>query len=675
LIDKRTSKEGSGPSALTQQLYKGVHIMDPLTSKHPGDDFYSYVNGRWVQKTPIPSYSSSFGVSEEVEMVIQSTLLEEVNACMELAEIGREQTTTEGRLRDAIGRLAMSAMRPRMQVHNVEYLKKGVRSLGCMRDAKDISSALGTMCRYNVQTILELSVIPEEGGGHTLSVAPGRLGLPAASYYSPTGGVGDTINVLEAYTQLVQDVSKALDMDDLSSAIPFEANLSARVYGDQGATSLSGMRLNELHRRWPAIDWTAMFSVYGIPEERLKTLTVYIDSEQWVNVLNGLVHEIPLQGWYPLLSLHTVLHALEYLPPPFDDMHYKFFGRILRGQKEKIPQRILTLNIIKQQMSIALGYLFVKRHMDQSFKARATQFTEKIVASAVRRMGEVDWFSKEARSAAAEKLRRMILSVAWSQPLVDAPPELPSLQTDTLLANLYLLEAATTDRKLRELTHHPLKDGWDEPPYSVNAYYYHDTNELVIPAGSFMWPFMDMQGRGGRGLGWNFGGLGAVIGHEITHAFDREGKDFDPAGRAKVWWSKADHRAYNRKTRTLIHLFGRAKSGGRAVNGALTLDENLADLGGLAIALDALHHELEKGRAGAEEKKKQLREFFLSYALSWRTKEQPERRLQRLLLDKHAPIELRVNLIVAQFEDWYEAFDVRTEHALYIPPEERIRIF
>jgi putative endopeptidase len=649
--------------------------MQPIRSKHPGDDFYSYVNGRWLQKTPIPPYTSSYGVSEEIEVVIQSVLSEEVNTCMELARVGHEQTTAEGRLRDAIGRLALSAMRPRMQVHSVDYLKRGVRSLGCMRDTKDISSALGTMCRYNVQTILQLSVIPAEGGGYTLSVAPGHLGLPAASYYSSAATPGDTTTVLEAYTDLVQGVSKALDLDDLSSAIPFEASLAASVYGEQGATSLSGLQLDELHRRWPAIDWRTMFSVYGVPEESLKRLRIYIDSEKWIHVLNRLMYEIPLEGWYSLLSLHTMLHALQYLPPPFDDMHYDFFGRILRGQKEKVPQRILTLNIVKQQMSVALGYLFVKRHIDQGLKREAVKFTEKIVVSAVRRMGEVDWFSKEARSAAAEKLRRMILSVAWSQPLSETPPEFPSLQTDTLLANLYLLEAATTDRKLRDLVHTPLKDGWDEPPYSVNAYYYHDTNELVIPAGSFMWPFIDIHGRGGRGIGWNFGGLGVVIGHEITHAFDREGKDFDPAGRTKVWWSAADHGAYNRKTKALIRLFSEAKSGGKAVNGILTLDENLADLGGLAIALDALHHELEKERVSAEEKKKQLREFFLSYAVSWRTKEQPERRLQRLLLDKHAPIELRVNLIVAQFEDWYEAFNVQTEHALYIPPEERIRIF
>jgi putative endopeptidase len=473
----------------------------------------------------------------------------------------------------------------------------------------------------------------------------------------------------------VQSVSKALDLDDLSSAIPFEAKMAASLYGEEGAMSISGLQLDELHRRWPAIDWTAMFSVYGLTETHLKKLTIHIYSEKWINMLNRLLRETPLEEWYTLFSLHTMLHALQYLPPPFDDMHYNFFGRTLHGQKEKVPQRILTLNIVKQQMSIALGYLFVKRHMEQSFKREALKFTEKIVASAVERMGEVEWFSKGARSAAAENLRRMILSVGWSQPLTETPPELPSLQTDTLLANLYLLEAATTDRKLRNLLQPPLKDSWEEPPYSVNAYYYHDTNELVIPAGSFMWPFIDMYGRGGRGIGWNFGGLGAVIGHEITHAFDREGKEYDPNGEAKAWWSKADNMAYAKKTKALIRLFSQAKSGGKAVNGALTLDENLADLGGLAIALDALRDELKRMRAGEEEKKKQLREFFLSYAVSWRTKEQPERRVQRLLIDKHAPIELRVNLIVAQFEDWYEAFDVQTGHALYIPPEERIRIF
>ncbi len=661
-----------GQDLLLEKVKKSIR-MNATTSIAAGDNFYDYVNGAWVRQARIPTYVSSYGVSEEVEQVIQSLLLKEINQCRQLAEIGREQTTTEGHLRDAIGRLSMSALRPAMQRNNIEYLKRGVRSLGCMRNSQDIASALGTMCRYNVPTILELSIIPAKKN-YKLSIGSGSLGLPAASYYSSDTMLHQTSSVLGNYTKVIQKVSKELGVDDFTNAIPFEASLAAEIYSTNERTSIDDLTLKMVQAKWPAIDWNAMLIVYGIPEEVLPSLTIYIDSLECVDRLNALLKEVPLEIWYSLFCVHTILHAIPYLPSPFDDLQYELFGKMLLGQKEKLPQEMLTLNIIKQQMSIAISHIFVKKYLTKEFKTQATEFTEKMVESAIRRMTSIDWFTPETQKASAEKLRCMKLSVAWSSPFIDHPPQYPSLQTDVLLANIYLLEATTTDRKIANLQHSPKEDEWDEAPYSVNAYYYHDTNELVLPAGSFLWPFFDMQSPEKK-MGWNYGGLGAVIGHEITHAFDREGKEFNPSGEASAWWPPRVQKAYEEKTKAIIHLFSQETNLGRPINGALTLDENLADLGGVAIALDALLHELHKKAVSEEEKTQQIRDFFISYAVSWRTKEHPERRLQRLLLDKHAPVEMRVNLVVSQFEEWYKAFDVKTSHTLYIPPEERIKIF
>ena len=656
---------------LMRNIYETITIDTPRELHGAGTDFYAYVNKPWLQRTSIPAYVSSYGVSEEVEAILQSYLLEEMYRCMRLAQVGREQTSLEGKLRDGIGRLAMSAMRPHVQSNNVDYLKRGITSMGCLRDLKDIATSIGSMCRYNIPTLIEITIIPDDDR-YIVSVGPGEVGLPAASYYSSTLLPGADSSGLLAYTELVKKACRELDITDLSTAIPFEANIAAAIYSPREQATSTTLGIETLHRRWPAIDWAAMFQAYGIPQKDLATLKVYIDSEEWVAIMHRLVKEIPLESWFTVLALHILLHAMPYLPAPYDAWQFDLFGRKLRGQKEKLPQRFLALNCIKQQMSAAIGYLFVKTYFTTSFKEQATKFVEKIVDAAIERMKVVEWMSVAARTAAEEKLRRMKLSVAWSKPLLESPPELPSLQTDTLLANMYLLEASVTDRKISYLKLPPKKDEWEEPPYLVNAYYYHDTNELVIPAGSFLWPFFDMHGSV-KGVGWNFGGLGAVIAHEITHAFDREGKEFDPEGRNRKWWSKEVTAAYEAKTKQLIRLFGESKVLGRSINGALTLDENLADLGGLAIALDALHREIKD--ASEEEKKKELRDFFISYAVSWRTKEHSERKLQRLLLDKHAPPELRVNLIIGQFEEWYAAFDVEVGARLYIPPEERIRIF
>jgi putative endopeptidase len=655
-------------NSVAKTLARAIRYTKPSAGSdlHPGDDFYAYVNGEWEAHTKIPPYASSYGVSEEVEGVLQGILYREIQRCMRMAEIGREQTTPDGKACDAIGRLAMSAMRPHVQGKNVEYIRRGIRSVGCLREPADISRVLGSMGRYNIRSFLDVSVIPNEKNGYCVSLSPGELGLPAASYYTTSAStVGNESSILQGYTRLIQRACKALSIDDLSPAVAFEASLATSIYRTISADNRNGIvRLTELERRWPAFHWKDLFLSYGLQERECGRLAIYIDSEEWLDELAKHIETVPLETWYQVFALHILLHGIPYLPPPFDTFHFEFYGKALRGQVEKTPQKFLMLNLVKEKMSSALGRLFVKENLDPAQKTKATEFTKGIVDSAIDRMKTVEWMSPAARTAAAKKLEAMKLSVAWSSPLVANPPPIPSLQTDTLLANLYLLEAFQTDRKLRWLRIPPKRDEWEEAPYSVNAYYYHDTNELVIPAGSFMWPFMTDTSTAAatgtnrhHGIGWNYGGLGAVIGHEITHAFDREGKEFDPQGRTRAWWPASVVKAYEEKTKALIRLFSESKILGRHVNGTLTLDENLADLGGLAIALDALHKAIKD--MSAEEKQKEMRDCFVAYAVSWRTKENPERQLQRLLLDKHAPVELRVNLVVSQF----------------IPPEERIRIF
>jgi predicted metalloendopeptidase len=185
------------------------------------------------------------------------------------------------------------------------------------------------------------------------------------------------------------------------------------------------------------------------------------------------------------------------------------------------------------------------------------------------------------------------------------------------------------------------------------------------------WPFYSQSAP----LGWNYGGLGCILGHEITHAFDRDGKEYDPDGFPKKWWTQGDNRAYNKRTKDLIRLFSNEKILEHSVSGSLTLSENIADLGGMAISLDALRRELEKRNVSDDERKKAYQQFFLSYAVSWRVKEKPEKVLQSLFLDYHAPPSLRVNLVVNQFDEWYEAFGIQETDPMFLPPETRIRIF
>lgn len=654
-------------------MHGKIPVPEPLTTVHPGTDFYKHINGHWISSTRMPAVNTSYGVSEEVEKVIDERLLLIMERCKKRAEAGRPTKTRQEDLEDAIGRLAMSSLREEKQKYSVEYLKRGIMSIGCIRDTNDIGHGLGKMCRFQIPTILNVVIAPELKKGiptYTFSLAPGSLGLPSPQYYAATPGKMD---VLFAYTKFCKQITSALEIDDLSSVIPIEGQISPFLIKSENDTAVYYKDVKALMADFKAIPWAAFFSGYGVTMEELKEIRV--DSKPFLSYVNTLMTKLPLGQWYLLLSLHTLLHALPLLPPPFDTLHFEFFEKRLKGQKAKISQKELTLQILKTRFSYAIDYFFVEEELTMEFKKQSTRFVEHILKSASLRVKDIPWLSAAAAKRASEKLLAARLSVGWSQEVQSHPRAPPLLQTDNLLANIYLIESAETEEVLRRYTrsdgHVNLTALWDEPSFTVNAYYYHETNQVLIPAGSFAWPFYEMDYE--SNLGWNYGGLGAIIGHEITHAFDEEGKNFNEKGEEEPWWSATDLRHYKEKTKELVRIFDQAKILGRPVNGTATLSENLADLGGLGIALDALKRELA-GKAEAY-KKKQLQQFFASYAISWRTKERPERTLQRLFMDKHAPVELRVNLIVSQFDEWYEAFDVRTADTLYVPPEERIRIF
>ena len=649
----------------TMFLHANISMPRISSNISAGKDFYTYINGDWLTKTPVPSYTSSYGVSEEVETFIHKFLFHEIYECQRLAMLGREATTTEDIMRDAVGRLALSSLRESKQANNVDFLRRGVRTMGCMQGIDAVGKALGKMCRNNITTLINISISPI-GGNVGINIYPGELGMPHSSYYNEiTPGSN---NAVYKYTELVKHVTKALDYDDLTGVVPIEAEFAKALEYTKTEKGYLDMRGSEVIKKFTHFPWITIFEGYGIDKKRFMMSSIRLNSPSWLQFLNEQFETLDIEHWYALLALHTIIHAIPHLPPPFDDLHFDFFDKFLRGQAEKTPQNILTLNVVKKQMSGPMSYIFTKKYLSPEFKDKSTHFVKKILKAAAKRMNDVQWFSPATRIRAAEKINAMRLSVGYSEHRMKSPINPPALQTDNFLANIYLLNSATTDESITHLVHGIPKDFWEEGVYTVNAFYYHDTNEILIPAGSFFWPFFSETM-----LGWSYGGLGAIIGHEMTHAFDAEGCEYNERGEELPWWAASDREHYKQKTQALVNMYDQQKVLGHSVNGNKTLDENLADLGGLAIALDALKQELI--HVTGEEQKKQLRDFFISYAVSWRTKEHKQRRLQRLVMDAHAPIELRVNLIVAQFEEWYEIFDIRTGDRLYIPPEERIRIF
>jgi endothelin-converting enzyme/putative endopeptidase len=307
----------------------------------------------------------------------------------------------------------------------------------------------------------------------------------------------------------------------------------------------------------------------------------------------------------------------------------------------------------------------VERYCDPQLKEAILRIVKQIQRATADSLTRTEWMSPSTRMAAIRKLRHMEIEVAW-------PTEWPELAGCRLSSTDYihnLLELAAQEsvrnthlKKCR----HPMGDFWPMPVYEVNAYYFPLENRFILPAAILRPPFYDPK----RSVPWNYGAIGATIGHEFCHAFDSHGRSYDENGNERGWWTRRDDREYRRRAAGVRRLFESVQYRGHAVDGELTEVENIADIGGLEFALAAAKAELGRSLTIAE-----LREFFTSYAVSWRSKDRLRRAVQLLATDSHAPPMLRVNLIVRQMDAWYEAFGVGPECEGYIPPKKRIRFF
>jgi len=330
----------------------------------------------------------------------------------------------------------------------------------------------------------------------------------------------------------------------------------------------------------------------------------------------------------------------------------------------------LTCKVLQTFTPNDLGKIFVDYYVPNGTKDYALDMVGKLKKAVVERLSALDWMAESTKATAIRKVKNMKFQVGYPKAWYS---ETAHVQMDAAhpILNILALNTHDTKKMLHDLiigNCAKSAEKWDDGVFEVNAYYYPEGNMMVVPAGILRPPFFDLK----RSFAWNLGGIGAAIGHEITHGFDADGRQYDEKGDYRNWWTDADSKTFTRLTRAIIQLFDGVDYMGGKVDGKLTLSENIADLGGLAVALQALKHDLPTDKA---KQKAAYIDFFTSYAVSWRNKDRPKKAKQALLLDLHAPAPLRVNLIVRQFEEFYIAFDIQPTDAGYVPHERRIMLW
>ena len=410
-----------------------------------------------------------------------------------------------------------------------------------------------------------------------------------------------------------------------------------------------------------------MLEGWGCSKSVLRSTTFIITNERYIKAFDRICRTFDLEALQLWLQAYAVLTLLPYLPDPYDTLQFTFYGKTLQGKTEPTPRTEFAMGVLQKMMPQFLGKVLYKHtpHV-ADIKKDVVAMVHRLKRAAIHRVEAVEWLSPATREKAVTKLHRMHMNIgyprAWRLPRL-------TLHPSHLIENIIKLGEQTTKESIAELGHACAKeDGiWDDGIYIVNAFYYQDQNKMVIPLGMLQPPFFDRT----KSIGWNYGGIGSAIAHEITHGFDDDGRMYDETGSWKNWWSHQDELHYHEQTKKLVALFDKRPYKGGHVNGELTLDENLADLGGMAIALQALQEEM----GTSSSRKSLLKDFFTAYAVSWRLKDRSKKAQQALQIDRHAPPEFRVNLIVSQFPEFYEAFDVGESSPMWVAPEDRIKLW
>lgn len=640
------------------------HIPPLQESVKPGHDFQKYVNGAWLRHVSMPPYLSSYGVSEEIEEQINQELQQIITNARKTIESEPDKNIPHTTY--LLGTLAESALNTQTQDENVKILRKLVSSLHCIRDFTDIGATLGDFMKHRTKTILDVVVVPaeKESDIYRLALAPGDLGLPDPTYQEDTGS-----RTVVAQTKLLKHLGQEFDVEGLERVVAIEQSLAQAILNARGDQEviLTGIELKTMYSAFPWDSFVA--SAFEMSPSEFRNHKFLIFSKRWLKTLNHMCRELPLEQWKLLFSAHLILDYLALLPPPYDNLEFEFFGRRLRGQTEKTPQSHLALRLAEQWLTGSLGAAFVKQFVSPKMKSDALSIAREIRSVAAERAGATEWLEPKTRQAAKKKVQNIYLGVAYPSHITK--DKTTALNPERLLENVLALSSLDFADEMKKVNQKLDPAEWDDAVFAVNAQQQNEGNRLILPAGILRWPFFHTEATDG----WNFGALGATIGHEICHAFDNDGKEYDETGNRNPWWTRAESRRQHEKTEALIQLQNKTEQFGHHLNGVLTLSENIADLGGVAIALSALKKRLAARGASKQEMKEEICNFFVSFAVSWRTKDRKEKALQSLFMDVHAPPEARVNNIVSQFDDWQECFDVKPGDRLQKDPTHRIRIF
>lgn len=640
----------------------------------PGDDFYKYADGNW--KTEIPADRSRIGGFWIADQVREKNTRELFDGILKSNPSSGNDALIANYYNAYLNTDAIDKA-------GIAPAKADLDAIAGIADKKQLSAAIGSTLRAdtdplnatNYQTQNLFGIFVTQGlatpGQQLPYLMQGGIGLPDAQYYiSGDAKMADTRAKYRTYIAAILKAANYADADAAAGRIMDLETKIAKAHEprEQSEDFANGAQVwtrQQLEQKAPGIDWGALLNA-----AQLGSVEKF-DAYHFASIpkLAALVGSEPLQNWKDWLAFHQLNQRASVLPKPFRDASFAFYGTTLAGTPQQRPRDILALNATSNALQDAVGKAYVDKYFPASSKAEIQKMVDNIKAAFAKRVQAIDWMAPSTKQEALKKVQNIVVGVGYP----DSWRDYSGLQIvgDNAYANQKNAGLAEYKHQIAKIGKPMDRAEWWMPPQLVNAVNLPVQNALNFPAAILVKPFFDPNAD----AAFNYGGIGATIGHEISHSFDNGGALFDASGALRNWWTPADFKKFTEAGDALAKQFDAYEAlPGLHVNGKLTLSENIADVAGLAASYDAYRASLGGKELPVKEGLTGDQRFFLAYAQSWAVKSRPETLRQIVLTNGHAPEQFRA-LTVRNLDAWYPAFAVKPGQKLYLAPDKRVKIW
>ena len=650
------------------EFWSGLYPEHMDSTVRPGDNFFAYINGGWIKNTEIPADKSSYGIG----YILHEKSQDDVKAIIEESSEGDFAFGTD---EQKVGDLYASYMN--MEKRNelgITPLNEDFAMIDGIQNLTDLSRVFATIGKYGGGTPLNFFVgadwkTPTE---YSLFCWQGGLGLPDREYYLSDEGnfpanreayMDHMVKMFElaGFDGSAQMAKEMMDLESQIAAVHWKKEENRdriRMYNPFPVDSLDAVISN--------FDW----KVFLEESETPNLDKIIITQPSFVMGLNDILASTDISVWKKYCKWLVLNDGASRISEDFDNQNFEFYSKTLRGTQEQRPMWRRGVSVVNGNLGEVVGKVYVKRHFPAEAKERMTKLVENLTKAYEMSIKDLDWMSDSTKEQALVKLSKFTTKIGYPDKWKDYSEVV--INPEDLTGNIKSANLAVHRRELAKLGGPIDKTEWHMNPQTVNAYYNPPMNEIVFPAAIMQAPIFDLTADDAV----NYGGIGAIIGHEIGHGFDDKGSTYDGDGALNNWWTDEDRSEFEKRTQKLVAQYDSYELfDDLNVNGTFTLGENIGDLGGMSIALKAYQLSLNGQEAPEMDGLSGTQRFFLGYTQTWRNKSREETTRMRVRTDPHSPPKFRVNGVVRNVPEWYEAFNIQEGDSLYLPPEERVKIW